>query len=111
MCAAAVGQYGARGFFQASCCHDKNLLWRASSRAMGRYTADSGSALKERKCGGGKKDGRRGEKAGWMGSDRVCVWDIMSIYAETHVQDLLTFFWVSKSWTMRSCGNGSRQLP
>lgn len=85
MCAAAVGQYRARGFFEASCCHDTNLLSRASSRAMARYTADSGITRKE------SEQERWRERRGWRGSDGE-LGDIMSIYAETHVQDLLTFF-------------------
>lgn len=72
-------------FFEASCCHDTNLLLRASSRAMARYTADSGITIKK------SEQERQRERQGWRGSDGE-LGDIMSIYAETHVQDLLTFF-------------------
>lgn len=59
---------------------------------MSRYTADPGSTLKERKCGGERRtEGERQSGWGVIGF----VWDIMSIYAETHVQDLLTFFWLA----------------
>lgn len=60
--------------FEASCCHNTNLLLRASSRAMARYTADSGITIK--KLSGKGKDGHRergkgGEGVmGWWGTSR-----------------------------------------
>lgn len=48
MCAAAAGRYRARGLFEASRCHDTNLILRASWKTMARYTADSGSARKKK---------------------------------------------------------------
>lgn len=66
---------------EASCCHDTNLLSSASSRAMARYTAESGITIKRK----GKTDRERGGQ-GWRGSDGV-VGDIMSVYAETQILD------------------------
>lgn len=34
--------------FEANCCHDTNLLSRANSGVMARYTADSGITIKKR---------------------------------------------------------------
>ena len=55
---------------------------------MARYTADSGITIKKREEERGKTDR---DRQGRRGSDAM-VGDIMSTYAETHVQDLLTFF-------------------
>lgn len=67
--------------FEASCCHDTNLLSRASSRAIARYAGDSGIARKV--SAKGEKWREKGKDGG---SDGVAG-DIMYIYAKTNVLD------------------------
>lgn len=58
----------------------------------------------------GSEQERWRERRGWRGSDGE-LGDIMSIYAETHVQDLLTFFGQQNPGQALWCAKSSRQLP
>lgn len=87
----------------ASCCQSTELLSRACSEVIGRYTRDPGSTTKKRSVG------KEEERHGWRECD-VVARDIMSTYTETHVHNLQTFM-ISKSWTVHVCGRRSGKHP
>ena len=101
-CAAAAGQYKARGFSSQLLSQHKLVVKSQFYIAMARYTNNSGIT---RRAGKEKRTERKRGKGGdWVAGD------ITLINAETHVEYLLTV-WICKTWTVHLCAKRSRQLP